>query len=50
MMNNVTVFFLCLAYIFISRSLMGSIIGPVSTTVLSSMVVAGVMLLFPINP
>lgn len=45
-MDNVTVFFLCLVYIFISRSLIGRIIGPISTTILSSMVVAGVILFF----
>lgn len=45
-MDNVIIFFLCLAYIFISRSLIGRIIGPVSTTILSSMVVAGAILFF----
>lgn len=45
-MDNVKVFFLCLTYIFISRSIIGKIIGPVSTTILSSMIVAGVILFF----
>ena len=45
-MDNVKIFFLCIAYIFISRNLMGRIIGPVSTTILSSMVVAVAILFF----
>jgi hypothetical protein len=45
-MDNVKIFFLCLVYIFLSRYLMGNIIGPVSTTILSAVIVAGAMLLF----
>ena len=48
-MDNVKILFLCLAYIFLSRQLIGNIIGSVSTTILSFMIVAGVMLLFSPN-
>jgi len=45
-MANVKIFFLCLVYIFLSRYLMGNIIGFVSTTILSAMIVAGAILFF----
>jgi hypothetical protein len=45
-MDKVKIFFLCLAYIFLSRLLVGNIIGPVSVTILSTVIVVGVILFF----